>query len=235
MTLPRVSVVIAARNAEAFLGEALASVRAQTWHDLEVLVVDGHSTDRTAAIARAFPGVRCLPQQGRGFAAAWNQGVREARGEWIAFLDSDDRWLPDKLRWQAGHLESNPGALAVVGHVRFFVTGEAPRHFRPELLAHSHVAYMPGALLARRELFQLVGDFPTEWRIASDVDWFARAKDAGVTIGVVPEVVLEKRVHQTNLSYTGAAEPSNLARREILDVLRRSAARQRAAGSRARG
>jgi glycosyltransferase involved in cell wall biosynthesis len=108
MPKPLVSVVIPAYNAEKYLEETLASVRAQTFSDYEILVVDDGSTDRTVQIASDFGGVKLLLQQNRGSAAARNTGIRAARGAYVAFLDADDIWLPSKLEKQVAHLQAHP-------------------------------------------------------------------------------------------------------------------------------
>ena len=225
MTEHRVSVVMATLNAERFLAESLGSVTAQSLPVLEIIVVDGGSSDATAEIAATFPKTRVLRQKTRGFAAAWNEGIQAAHGSLIALIDSDDRWPPDKLRFQVERLSRLPGADVVLGHVRFFLTGAAPAHFKPGLLERPHPGHMPGALLARRSVFDRVGWFEDRWAIASDFDWFARIVDSGIPTAMLDEVVLEKRVHQSNLSYTTARTP--VVRREILDALRDSVHRKR--------
>lgn len=228
MTAPLVSVVMAVRNAARYLRESLDSVTAQTVGDVEIVLVDGRSTDDTAAIAASYPRVRFLQETGTGFASAWNDGIAAARGELIALLDSDDRWPPDKLAWQIEALRAAPDAMGAVGRVKYFLEpGEGmPFGFRPELLEGDHVAYMPGALLGRRRLFDAVGPFGTEWTIASDIDWFARLKDLGCPLVVLPRVVIHKRVHASNLSYTTAR--GRAVRDEVMRLLRDSIRRQRA-------
>ncbi|NJN66458.1 MAG: glycosyltransferase family 2 protein [Chloroflexaceae bacterium] len=98
--VPTVSVVIAACNASAWIAETLESVFAQTFHDFEVIVVDDGSTDDTATVVSQFPQVQCISTPNKGPSAARNMGIRLARGEYIAFIDADDLWHPDKLRLQ---------------------------------------------------------------------------------------------------------------------------------------
>src|SRR5215831_6380211 len=101
MSTPAISVVIPARNADLFITETLESVFAQTFRDLEVVVVDDGSTDQTAAKVGGFGyAVRLLQGRGEGAAKARNSGVAASRGEWIAFLDADDVWAPSKLEHQ---------------------------------------------------------------------------------------------------------------------------------------
>lgn len=99
--LPFVSVIIPAYNAEAFIGRTLESVLAQTYENIEVLVVDDGSRDRTAEIVASFAQkdsrVILLKQQNAGVAAARNLAIEKSRGEYIAPLDADDIWYPSKL------------------------------------------------------------------------------------------------------------------------------------------
>ncbi|HEY1663736.1 MAG TPA: glycosyltransferase [Verrucomicrobiae bacterium] len=106
MLKPLVSVVIPTFNRAHCVGNAIDSVLAQTFKDLEIIVVDDGSTDGTMEVLEKFGDKICvLRQENRGVAAARNTGVRAAHGKWIAFLDSDDRWHPGKLEWQLVMLE----------------------------------------------------------------------------------------------------------------------------------
>ena len=206
-----VSVIIPVYNAERFLAQALDSVAAQDYRPLEVLLIDGGSTDGTAALGEAFARahadvtVRPLPQAGSGLAAAWNTGLAAATGEFVAFLDSDDLWLPDKLSAQVAFLRAQPEAQYVIGQVRFFLEPGCPppATMKPEIFTDDHLARMPGALLARRALFAQIGDFDVSYGISTDIEWFARLAALAVPGGAVPGLVIRKRVHETNLSSVG--------------------------------
>ena len=225
MSDPVVSVVIPVYNGERFLAEALGSVFAQDYQPLEVVVVDDGSTDGSARLAWGFAGVVYAHQANAGPAAAHNRGARLARGDFLAFLDADDVWAPDKLTRQVGHLGSHPELLFVVGLFRYFLEpGHAlPPGFNPGLLGRDLVGRITGTLVARREAFEQVGLFNPDSRVAEDVDWFARAKDLGVPMAVVPHVVLHKRIHDRNLSAAAAVNT-----RELLKALRGSVRRQQA-------
>lgn len=227
MATPAISIIIAVKNAARFLPDCLASVAAQTFQDFELLIVDDHSVDGTEQIARAVPRVRFMQQAGKGFAGAWNSGIRASRGRYLSFLDSDDRWLPGKLAAQAAMLDGNPQIDAAIGKVRFFVEpGETPpAGFRDRVLDKDHVAEMPGVLMARRAVFDRIGMWGEDWKIASDIDWFLKLKDAGLKVGVVPELLLEKRVHGGNLSYTTASD--RIYPHEVLKLLHQSMLRKR--------
>lgn len=224
---PLVSVVIAVKNGEAFLGEAIESARAQTWPATEIIVVDGDSTDRSREVARSFPGVRLLRQVGSGFAGAWNEGIRAGRGAYVALLDSDDLWTPTKLALQVAALEADPSCGYALGHTRFLVMeGTAlPPGFARVDLDKDHAAPFPSVLLARRGLFAEVGLFEEHWTISADVEWVRRVYDRGIGSVVVPEVLLLRRIHAANQSYC-PPDPGAF-KRELLSILKTSLDRRR--------
>lgn len=112
---PLVSVVIPAYNCESFIGDALDSVLEQDYPSLEIFVVDDGSTDNTCdVVARYGNRVTRVRQQNAGSAVARNQGMQRARGKYAALLDSDDPWLPGKLRLQVDHLQRHADVAAVL-------------------------------------------------------------------------------------------------------------------------
>jgi glycosyltransferase involved in cell wall biosynthesis len=197
-----VSVVIGARNAEAYLEETIGSVLRQTLPPEEVIVVDDGSTDRTAVVAEGFGGpVRCLPQPHSGLGSALNRGLREAQGQLLAFLDADDLWLPEKQALQARALAQDEELDMVFGHAHHFVSPELTDAQREQLvLPHGlAVGLTKGTMLIRREAFERVGQFETRWVFGEFVDWYARALDAGLRSIVLPEAVLCRRLHRDNM------------------------------------
>ncbi len=215
-----VSVVIPVHNGAEYLAKALESVFSQTEPAEQVIVVDDGSRDRSAAIARSFPEVRLIQQANAGVSAARNAGVSASTGSLLAFLDQDDLWLPDKLRFQTEYLAKHPEAGYVLCHQRYVVAGERPDWFRPRTDA-SEPSYVPSAWLVRRQAFEVAGGFADAFRLAQDIEWIARAQDAGIIAGIVQEVLLLKRIHGDNLG-SRASE----GRREVLQALRASARRK---------
>jgi glycosyltransferase involved in cell wall biosynthesis len=213
-------------NAERFVRQALDSIYAQTYDNYEIVAVDGGSTDATPDIVRDGSRVRYLRQVGQGLADAWNSGLAASQGEYICFLDSDDLWPSFKLERQVDYLERHPEHQYVIGYVTLFLEAgcPAPDHFQPQVFATSHIGHMPGTLMARRELFSRLGGFGTEWQITPDIEWFARVWAEGVPSGVLPDVLLNKRIHAANLSTTTGP---TLMRRELLHVLKQSLDRRR--------
>jgi glycosyltransferase involved in cell wall biosynthesis len=218
---PAVSVVMATKNAERYLAEALDSLSAQTFKDFEIVVVDADSTDSTRRIAESYPRVTVLPQNGTGFAHAWNVGIAAARSPLISFLDSDDIWSESKLSKQAKYLEDHPLSECVVGHVQFFLNDERsiPPGFKLSLLQGTHVAYMPGTSMIRRGVFDKLGMFEPQWQITNDIIWFAKLRNSGAPIGIIDEAVLRKRIHSNNFSYVF---DGLTYRSELLQFLRES-------------
>jgi glycosyltransferase involved in cell wall biosynthesis len=223
--VPAVSVVLVVRNGEAYLAEALRSVLDSTLQPVEIIVIDGGSTDRTADIAGGFVGVRVVPQSSRGIASAYNEGVAQARGELIAFISHDDRWLPGKLDLQAGFMRAHPEVLMSFTHVQHVLEPGvvAPPGFRRELLDGPVPGFIMETLMARPAAFAKVGPFDSSYAVAEDTDWFARARDATIPTELLPETLTVKRVHGTNASLS-TPQINGL----LLKALRRSIERKRA-------
>lgn len=197
-----VSVVLAVRNGERYVAEALESVFRSELKPLEILVIDGNSTDGTAAIAASFPRTRIVPQQSTGIPNAYNQAIGLAKGELIAFISHDDVWMPGKLDIQVGYMTANPTVLLTVGMVEHFLEDGAtpPEGFRRELLDRPYPGWIMEALMVRPKIFEIVGLFDPQFTVSEDTDWFARVRDIGVESSVLPEVLVRKRVHGSNAS-----------------------------------
>ncbi len=216
-----VSVVIPAHNAARFLAEAVASVRAQTEPAGEIIVVDDGSTDDTARVAAAA-GCRVIAQPPAGAGAARNRGAEAATGEWLAFLDADDLWAPDKLARQRAWLDAQPATDVVFGHGANFRTGaggarreEAPRP-----------AFLPGAALLRREFFLRRARFHPGVAPSEVVEWYLRLRTERAVIHVLPELVLFRRLHEANTRRGGDG-----GRGADLRLLREWIGRRRAGGT----
>jgi glycosyltransferase involved in cell wall biosynthesis len=205
-----VTVVMAVRNGERFLKEAFASIFRSTRRPLEILLVDGRSTDRTTEIAADTPLTRVIAQQGQGIADAYNLGIAHAKGDAIAFLSHDDLWADGKLDRQLAVMEADPSLMLTVGMVRHVLIGEPPPGFRVDLLGRDVPGYIMETLIARREAFALVGGFDTTLVTAEDVDWFARVRQAALNSALLPELLLTKRIHGANASLRDARGSQHL-------------------------
>jgi glycosyltransferase involved in cell wall biosynthesis len=217
-----ISVVCIVRNGEAYLEAALRSVFDSTYPVREVVVVDGGSTDRTAEIAVRL-GARVLSQRSTGIAGAYNEGIAATSGDCVAFISHDDLWHPTKLEKQAAYLMQNPTVQICVCHAQHVLEGPAaPPGFRKELLERPVPGVIMEALVARRGAFDLVGPFDPALSVSEDTDWFARARDRGLPIAVLPETLVTKRIHSNNA--TLKAEGFS---QQLLGVVRASVARKR--------
>jgi GT2 family glycosyltransferase len=178
-----VSVVIPTRDRAGMVGRALGSVAAQTRHDHEIIVVDDGSTDDTAAVVRAtgIP-VRYVRQDHAGVSAARNRGVSVARGAWVAFLDSDDEWLPRKLERQLAFVAEHPHAQCCQTEELWIRDGRrvnpGRRHRKPsgDIFAASleRCLVSPSAVMIRRRTFERLGGFDEGLAACEDYDLWIR-------------------------------------------------------------
>lgn len=200
MSTPLVTVIVASYNGERFLREALESVFAQDFESFEVVFVDDGSEDRTAEIANSFP-LRYVHQTNKGLPAARNTGLAEAKGDLIAFLDDDDLLPPTKLRIQSGYLLDHPAIGCVLGRQEWIVEDgvEVPELRRDPIYGEPGGIQLVSAMI-RRNVLEEVDGFDPSYRYAEDRDLFIRLREHGVEIAVLPEIVLHKRLHGTNMT-----------------------------------
>jgi glycosyltransferase involved in cell wall biosynthesis len=184
-----VSVVIPAYNAAATIGQAVDSALAQSWKDLEVIVVDDGSTDETGSIVDAYPSpVRCIHKSNEGVSMARNEGVERAEGRYVAFLDADDYWSPEKLERQVGLLEDEPDvgccftavtrvdeALRPVARIP---ARRYPDYCRALLLESMVISTGSSSLMVRRGVIDEVGGFDPRFSQCADWDYAIRLSQA---------------------------------------------------------
>jgi glycosyltransferase involved in cell wall biosynthesis len=211
---PRVTVIMPAYNVEAYIGESIESVLAQTYTDQELLIVDDGSTDGTRAIVERFVAdhpcrIRVVSQANRGLAGARNTALRLACGSVLALLDSDDSWAPAFLAEQMRILDSEPDVDIVTGNA--FVRGgdtdgRTARPFpdprpAPELLQilgdETAVFIMT---VFRRTVVDAIGGFDEEFRTNEDYDFWIRAAGAGFRFRRNPRPLGWYRRHANSLS-----------------------------------
>lgn len=208
MSQTSVTVVVPVYNGELLIGRCLESVLRQSYSgDIEVIVVDDGSTDRTVEVVEGLKDSRIsvISQKNQGPAAARNAGIKRANGQYLAFLDADDYWEPDFLKHTVGFLDNHPEAVAVcVGQVhkvlgkppavvpRFLQDAASPR--QPQVLEsffsfwaeHNHVC--TGSVLMRTDVLRQTGGQRTELRICEDLEFWAYLATFGKW-GFIPEVL----------------------------------------------
>lgn len=223
---PLISVIIPVYNCERYLAEAVESVLRQSCSPHEVIVVDDGSRDGSARVAQSFGArVRYRFQENAGIGAARNRGAGLARGDMIAFLDADDVWLEDKSARQVAAFDADPSLDIVSGQLEHFHSPELDEAVK--LKIHCPPGLMPASLagaLIRRDFFERVGDFEINWRVGEGISWWMRAADAGARMLTLPDLVIRRRLHETNQTARNRAHLNEYAR-----VIKAALDRRRAA------
>lgn len=184
---PLVSVVIPAYNVAAVLPDAIASVQAQTWNDWELIIIDDGSSDQTAAVAQQAqaqdPRISWIHQQNQGVSVARNLGVERSQGTFIAFLDADDVWLPEKLSTHIDHLQSRPELGVSFAQVEFMTqagipTGQLSRarltDITPQYLLSENPTTTTSNWVIRKAVWTEVGGFCPTMSYSEDLEWLFR-------------------------------------------------------------
>ena len=228
-----VSVVIPCFNHARFLADALESVRAQTWPQVEVIVVDDGSTDESASVASAYAEVRLLRQRNRGLSAARNAGWQASRGDIIIFLDADDALHPGAAAAAVAQFASHPEAMMTFGRLELMdaagrtIPASLPivtERFYEELLRRNYIR-TPAMAALRRRVMELVGGFDLSCSPSADYDLYLRVAHSHPVVAH-GALVARYRQHTTNMSRNPRLMlPATL---RVLQRQRRFVARNRA-------
>ncbi len=206
---PRVSVIIPTYNRAWTLRAAVDSVLAQTYRDFELIVVDDGSTDDTAEILQPYgPDITVIRQANAGVSAARNTGIRAAKGAFIAFLDSDDRWLADKLGVQVGFFASHPEAVICQTEETWIRNGKRvnPKkvHQKPSgrifKVSLALCLVSPSAVMLRKSLFDEIGGFDENLPACEDYDLWLRVSARYPVYLVQPPLIIKNGGHADQLS-----------------------------------
>ena len=197
-----ISVIVPCYNTEAYLADAIKSILSQRYDELEVIIVDDGSTDRSAEIVKRFGDqVVYILQENKGAAAARNRGIEASSGTLLGFLDADDLWTENKLDKQLAFMGRNDNCVCVFGHVKQFLSPEIPGETRSgyDFVTESVPGRVPGTMLITREAFLDVGPFNEAQAMAEMVDWVARADEQGLRAHMLPDTLLMRRIHASNM------------------------------------
>ena len=220
----QISVVMAVYNGERYIADALDTILNQTYPVFEIVVMDDGSTDQTAAVIQSYGApVIYISKPHSGIADTWNQGVAQAQGDYITFLDADDLWVENKLAQQVAALRAI-GVDMVFGHVKQFVSPDLSDDDQSKLLAPPKpmAGYIAGTILTRKETMLQVGSFSTTYRVGEFIDWYVRARNLGFEALMMPDVLLYRRLHKTNTT-----RQANKMRRDYLYVVKANLDRRR--------
>ncbi len=208
--MQKISVVIPTYNYADFITEAIESVLAQTFPIFEIIVVDDGSSDNTEEVIKQFGDkVRYIKQTNSGVCAARNNGVKNAGGDFIAFLDADDAWLPEKIERQIAKFDEDDQVGLVHCRMREFdsETGETVRlHLEGEegwvadellLFEKPVVIGCGGSIVVSRQAFETVGGFDTNLKVGEDWDFCYRVARK-FKVGFIREILVAYRNHGSN-------------------------------------
>ena len=201
---PLISVIVPVHDGRRYLGEALDSVLVQDHHPVEVIVVDDGSTDASAELAESYgEPVRVFRQANQGPPAARNRGIAEVAGEYVSFLDADDRYRPAKLSTQLRVLLEHPDAdMCMCTAKNFWEPGLEAERDRYTAAGKVLITHSFATMLARRSVYERVGPLAASYPAGDFADWFLRATDAGLTTRTIPDVLVDRRMHPASHSHT---------------------------------
>lgn len=219
---PLVSVIVPVYNGERFLAEALQTALSQDYRPMQVIVADDGSTDGSVAVARSFPEVTVLELEHGGVSIARNSAVAASEGEWLAFLDADDLWLPNKVSRQVD-AGSSSAKIGIVLCEQIHQFDSVPRWWVWPTEPKSKTCFEPSAWLVRRSVFDDVGGFEPGRALGEDLNWLIRAWSLKVRHRVVRETLMRRRIHDGN---TSAQLPT--AELQLISLIRESVAIKRA-------
>ncbi len=200
---PLISVIIPVYNADRYVAECLDSVLKQTLKPYELIVINDGSTDGSLAALEPYADrIRLYSHENAGVARTLNEGIGLAGGELIAFLDADDYWETEKLALQARFLAENQLIDACFGHIRPFISPDLPADIQAGIHcpAYAQAGWLKATMLIRRPAFEKTGLFDPAYHTGDFIDWFIRAKEAGLTCAMLPDVVAYRRLHRSGLS-----------------------------------
>ena len=219
---PLITVIIPVFNREKFISKVVSNVFSQNYPAVELIIVDDGSTDQTQKVIAEIPhDIRYFHQPNEGPASARNRGIRDASGEFIAFLDSDDLWPENNLWLLVKEFEQKPELEIVRGYAQLFRITEDGRLEYTGNFKESFCDYI-GAGLYRRNVFTKVGLFDPEMRFGEDADWYNRAREKDVRILRTEAITLLVQRHGDNMT-----EGKNMVELNALKVFKKMIDRKR--------
>ncbi len=205
----KLTVIIPAYNCAGYIEETLASVFNQTRKPYEILVVNDGSTDNTADVVSKYPAVRLINKTNQGPSETRNRGIQESSGNWIAFLDSDDMWHPEKIEKVEQYIAANPQTDMI--STAFYIGNEeswkkiTPRRlynprdsFFIQLYRRSFIA--TSSVVIKKEILMKTGGFDTELLVAEDLDLYLRVALANANFHYFQEHLLYYRSHGESIT-----------------------------------
>jgi glycosyltransferase involved in cell wall biosynthesis len=226
MNQPLVSIILPVFNTEKYVAQAIQSVLDQSYKNLEIICINDGSSDNSLEIVKSFGDKIIIVdlEKNSGIAAARNEGIKIAHGDYLAFMDSDDLWTPNKIELQMNEFEKNPQLQISFTYFNCFLSPDLSdeiknTHYCPPDPAPG---YISATAVVKTEFFKLVGMFDPKWRVGEFIDWYSRAQSMNATTSIIPEICLLRRIHGTN---TGVTQRDS--RLDYVRIAREALARKR--------
>ena len=216
--MPLISIILPLYNGGEFIEKTLLSIGQQSFNNAELIIVDDGSTDNSPDIIKnlslksSYPilrNLRIITQKNGGVASARNHGIKEAKGEWLSFIDQDDIWLPEKLEKQIEMLQGTNASFCYTAFSRFYADGrEVPkqngssdRNKSLRSLISGKLFIPPSAALVKKEIAESIGGFNSDFIPSDEWDFFLKILEK-YDPAYCPEILVKFRSHPTSTAKT---------------------------------
>ena len=201
---PLISVMMPTYNNAKYIKQAIESVYAQKYGNLEIIVVDDGSTDNTKEILKQYKNIKYFYIEHKGISFARNTALANSKGEYVAFCDSDDYWLPEKLNTQVQYFKEHPNCeIVFTKYENIFENDELKKNKRAmheKLIEDSFKQYLPSTIL-RKDLFDRFGTFDENFSGIEDAEFIYRISMKGINIKhYIDKVFYIRRIHGNNIT-----------------------------------
>ena len=190
-------------NTEKYVREALDSIFSQTYKNFEVVCIDDGSVDNSVSILESFGNkIKLLKNESNlGTSVSRNKGIQIAQGEFLAFLDADDIWEINKLEIQMMEFNNNPDLEVSFTYMKCFISSELSEDVKRKRYCppNSAPCHIPSSAVIKRTSFEKVGYFDTRFKNIEFVDWINKAKEIGLKIETLNDILVFRRIHETNV------------------------------------
>ena len=201
---PLISIMMPTYNNAKYIKQAIESIYAQNYDNIEIIVVDDGSTDTTKEILQQYKDIKYFYIGHKGISVARNTALENTKGEYIAFLDSDDYWLPNKLNTQMQYFKEHPDCEIVFTKYENFFENEKlktnKRAMHEKMMEKFLKQYLPSSII-KKELFEKYGFFDENFSGVEDTEFLYRLLEKGVNINhIIPEIFYVRRIHGQNVT-----------------------------------
>ncbi len=215
-----ISCIVSSFNSEKYIAEAINSILDQTYKHIEIIAADGGSTDNTKEVIQELnSNIKFITQKTLSPAETRNLGFQSSKGDYVAFLDADDLWHPEKLERQLNCFTKNPGIDLCITYAEMFWSVDLKNEktfFKNHPRTKSIPGYATTTLLAKKKVFEIAGKFNKDLWFTDAAEWFIRAEGLGLKMHMIEEPLTFHRMHQSNLTKRKSEE----SREEFLSLVK---------------